>query len=129
MTSTMNTMINLLMNKEENSVISVAYGYKIIGACFDGRMCLDEARHFLFTPVNDLLNSRPFYWNIQILPYRFTAESEGYKFDITFETGDIKMYHYTENGWEETWKAPVSFQLMIVGALLEMYIIDRAMGV
>lgn len=128
MTSTMNTMINLLMNKEENSVVSVAYGYKIIGACFDGRMPLDEARHTLFVPVNDLLNSRPFYWNTQILPYRFMAESDGYKFDITFETGDIKMYHYTENGWEETWKAPVSFQLMIVGALLEMYIIDHEIG-
>lgn len=130
MTSTMQTMINLLMNKEENSVVSVAYGYKIIGACFDGRMDLDEARSILRDPVHyGVLQRHSFNWCCpSIAPYTWTAESKGYKFVSCFKTGYLKMYHHTENGWEETWKAPVSFQLMILDALLVMRVIDHEIG-
>lgn len=127
MTSTMQTMFSLLMNKEENSVVSIAYGYNILGACFDGRMDLDEARHILRDPVYyGVLQRHSFDWCCPSMsPHMWTAESEGYKFVSCFETGYLKMYHHTENGWEETWKAPVSFQLMILDALLVMRVIDH----
>ena len=130
MTSTMQTMFSLLMNKEEEKVVSVAYGYKIIGALFDRRMDLDEARSILRDKVHyGVLQRHSFNWSCpSIAPYTWTAESAGYKFVSCFETGYLKMYHYTENGWEETWKAPVSFQLMILDALLVMRVIDHEIG-
>ena len=130
MTSTMTTALNLLLNKEEEKVVSVAYGYKIIGALFDRRMDLDEARSILRDPVQyGVLQRHSFDWQCpSIAPYTWTAESNGYKFVSCFETGYLKMYHITNNGWEETWKAPVSFQLMILDALLVMRVIDNLIG-
>lgn len=126
MTGTMQANFNLLFNKDEEKVVSVAYGYKILIGLINGKLDLDEARSILRKPVYyGMLHERPFYWNTEVCPYKFVAEAGGYEWTINFESGEIHMYH----GSKEVWEAPIYFQLVALDALLELRIIDNLIGV
>ena len=125
MTSTMQANFNLLFNKDEEKVVSVAYGYKILIALINKKMDLNEARSILSKPVYyGMLHKRPFYWNSEVCPYRFEAETGGYSWTINLESGETHMYH----GSKEVWEAPIYFQLVALDALLELRIIDNLIG-